>query len=172
MPGLISFRQEFANTAPVAPLPMAAAPREPPVALLGAYTLQHQVPLERFYVDDASSMAGTTTRFSRDELAGCVRAAERELQLVARVEAAEASAGAEAAAAGARRRAAQHRGGVQRHLVASALAATGAAAAAGLDVLVFGATEPWLECLCVASNRDPNPNSDPNPPTLTLPGGL
>ena len=149
---------------------MAAAPREPPAALLGAYTLQHQVPLERFYVDDASSMAGTTTRFSSDELAGCVRAAERELQLVARVEAAEASAGA--AAAGARRRAAQHRGGVQRHLVASALAATGAAAAAGLDVLVFGATEPWLECLCVASNRDPNPNPDPNPPTLTLPGGL
>ena len=39
---------------------MAAAPREPPAALLGAYTLQHQVPLERFYVDDASSMAGTT----------------------------------------------------------------------------------------------------------------
>ena len=149
---------------------MAAAPREPPAALLGAYTLQHQVPLERFYVDDASSMAGSTTRFSSDELAGCVRAAERELQLVARVEAAEASAGA--AAAGARRRAAQHRGGVQRHLVASALAATGAAAAAGLDVLVFGATEPWLECLCVASNRDPNPNPDPNPPTLTLPGGL
>ena len=148
---------------------MAAAPREPPAALLGAYTLQHQVPLERFYVDDASSMAGTTTRFSSDELAGCVRAAERELQLVARVEAAEASA-AEAAAAGARRRAAQHRGGVQRHLVASALAATGAAAAAGLDVLVFGATEPWLECLCLASNRDPNPN--PNAPTLTLPSGL
>ena len=148
---------------------MAAAPREPPAALLGAYTLQHQVPLERFYVDDASSMAGTTTRFSSDELAGCVRAAERELQLVARVEAAEASA-AEAAAAGARRRAAQHRGGVQRHLVTSALAATGAAAAAGLDVLVFGATEPWLECLCLASNRDPNPN--PNAPTLTLPSGL
>ena len=148
---------------------MAAAPRDPPAALLGAYTLQHQVPLERFYVDDASSMAGTTTRFSSDELAGCVRAAERELQLVARVEAAEASA-AEAAAAGARRRAAQHRGGVQRHLVASALAATGAAAAAGLDVLVFGATEPWLECLCLASNRDPNPN--PNAPTLTLPSGL
>ena len=148
---------------------MAAAPREPPAALLGAYTLQHQVPLERSYVDDASSMAGTTTRFSSDELAGCVRAAERELQLVARVEAAEASA-AEAAAAGARRRAAQHRGGVQRHLVASALAATGAAAAAGLDVLVFGATEPWLECLCLASNRDPNPN--PNAPTLTLPSGL
>ena len=144
---------------------MAAAPREPPAALLGAYTLQHQVPLERFYVDDASSMAGTTTRFSSDELAGCVRAAERELQLVARVEAAEASA-----AAGARRRAAQHRGGVQRHLVTSALAATGAAAAAGLDVLVFGATEPWLECLCLASNRDPNPN--PNAPTLTLPSGL
>ena len=44
---------------------MAAAPRDPPAALLGAYTLQHQVPLERFYVDDASSMAGTTTRFSR-----------------------------------------------------------------------------------------------------------
>ena len=151
---------------------MAAAPREPPAALLGAYTLQHQVPLERFYVDDASSMAGTTTRFSRDELAGCVRAAERELQLVARVEAAEASAGGEAGAAGARRRAAQHRGGVQRHLVTSALAATGAAAAAGLDVLVFGATEPWLECLCLASNRDPNPNPSPNPPTLTLPGGL
>ena len=148
---------------------MAAAPREPPAALLGAYTLQHQIPLERFYVDDASSMAGTTTRFSSDELAGCVRAAERQLQLVARVEAAEASA-AEAAAAGARRRAAQHRGGVQRHLVTSALAATGAAAAAGLDVLVFGATEPWLECLCLASNRDPNPN--PNAPTLTLPSGL
>ena len=146
---------------------MAAAPRDPPAALLGAYTLQHQVPLERFYVDDASSMAGTTTRFSRDELTGCVRAAERELQLVARVEAAEASA-----AAGARRRAAQHRGGVQRHLVTSALAATGAAAAAGLDVLVFGATEPWLECLCLASNRDPNPNPSPNAPTLTLPGGL
>ena len=149
---------------------MAAAPREPPAALIGAYTLQHQVPLERFYVDDASSMAGTTTRFSSDELAGCVRAAERELQLVARVEAAEASA--DAAAAGARRRAAQHRGGVQRHLVIGALAATGAAAAAGLDVLVFGATEPWLECLCLASNRDPNPNPSPNPPTLTLPGGL
>ena len=148
---------------------MAAAPREPPAALLGAYTLQHQVPLERFYVDDASSMAGTTTRFSSDELAGCVRAAERELQLVARVEAAEASA-AEAAAAGARRRAAQHRGGVQRHLVTSALAATGAAAAAGLDVLVFGATEPWLECLRLASNRDTNPNT--NAPTLTLPSGL
>ena len=146
---------------------MAAAPRDPPAALLGAYTLQHQVPLERFYVDDASSMAGTTTRFSSDELAGCVRAAERELQLVARVEAAEASA-----AAGTRRRAAQHRGGVQRHLVTSALAATGAAAAAGLDVLVFGATEPWLECLCLASNRDLNPNPSPNPPTLTLPGGL
>ena len=153
---------------------MAAAPREPPAALLGAYTLQHQVPLERFYVDDASSMAGTTTRFSSDELAGCVRAAERELQLVARVEAAEASAGAEAAAAGARRRAAQHRGGVQRHLVTSALAATGAAAAVGLDVLVFGATEPWLECVCLASNPDPDPdpNPNPNPPTLTLPGGL
>jgi len=144
---------------------MAAAPREPPAALLGAYTLQHQVPLERFYVDDASSMAGTTTRFSSDELAGCVRAAERELQLVARVEAAEASA-----AAGARRRAAQHRGGVQRHLVTSALAATGAAAAAGLDVLVFGATEPWLECLRLASNRDTNPTT--NAPTLTLPSGL
>ena len=149
---------------------MAAAPREPPAALIGAYTLQHQVPLERFYVDDASSMAGTTTRFSSDELAGCVRSAERELQLVARVEAAEASAGAEAAAAGARRRAAQHRGGVQRHLVIGALAATGAAAVAGLDVLVFGATEPWLECLCLASN--PNRNPDPNPRTLTLPGGL
>ena len=124
---------------------MAAAPRDPPAALLGAYTLQQQVPLERFYVDDASSMAGSTTRFSSDELAGCVRSAERDLRLVALVEEAESAVGAAAVGAGARRRAAQQRGGVARHLVTNALAASGAAAAEGLDVLVFGATDPWLE---------------------------
>jgi hypothetical protein len=132
---------------------MAAAPRDPPAALLGAYTLQHQVPLERFYVDDASSMAGTTTRFSRDELAGCIRAAERDLRLITRVEAAESAAEAAAVAAGALRRQRERvaRGGVQRQLVMNALAKSGAAAAEGLDVLVFGATDPWLECLCLAA---------------------
>ena len=124
---------------------MAAAPRDPPAALLGAYTLQQQVPLERFYVDDASSMAGSTTRFSSDEIAGCVRTAERDLRLVALVEEAESAVGAAAVGAGARRRAAQQRGGVARHLVTNALAASGAASAEGLDVLVFGATDPWLE---------------------------
>eukprot|EP00964_Phaeocystis_antarctica_P013060 scaffold7155_cov63-Phaeocystis_antarctica.AAC.1 len=141
---------KFANTArspPAGIMPglMAAAPRDPPAALLGAYTLQQQVPLERFYVDDASSMAGSTTRFSSEEIAGCVRSAERDLRLVALVEEAESAAGAAAVGAGARRRAAQHRGGVARHLVTNALAASGAAAAEGLDVLVFGATDPWLE---------------------------
>ena len=139
---------------------MAAAPRDPPAALLSAYTLQHQVPLERFYVDDASSMAGTTTRFSRDELAGCLLAAERDLQLVTAVEAAESAPGAAAATARGRRRAAQNRGGLARHLVTNALAASGAAAAKGLDVLVFGATYPRLE---LRPNPDPGLGPKPNP---------
>ena len=117
-----------------------AAPRDPPAALLAAYTLQHQVPLERFYVDDASSMAGTTTRFSRDELASCVHSAERAL----RDGGEQHSTGR-----GARRRPAP--GGVARHLVRQALAPGGAAAAEGLEVIVFGATDPWLECLCLAA---------------------
>lgn len=139
---------------------MAAAPRDPPAALLGAYTLQQQVPLERFYVDDASSMAGSTTRFSSDEIAGCVRTAERDLRLVALVEEAESAVGAAAVGAGARRRAAQQRGGVARHLVTNALAASGAAAAKGLDVLVFGATYPRLE---PRPNPDPGLGPKPNP---------
>ena len=125
---------------------MAAAPRDPPPALVAAYTLQHQVPLERFYVDDASSMAGTTTRFSREEIAGYVLSAERDLRDHQRGGVELLQLVADTAA---RRRSAH--GGVARHLVTHALAADGAAAADGLDVLVFGAVEPWLECLCLAA---------------------
>ena len=107
---------------------MPIAPLDPPPSLLGAYTLGNQVPYARLYVDEGH--VGDTVRItvSREELDGCVEEARRYLLRT------------------------DHRptmSGVSRAEVATAL--TGAAAVEDKDVVVFGATEPWGECICVAA---------------------
>ena len=106
-----------------------SAPREPPAALLANYTLNGAIPLEKFYVDEASF--AQDVRYSRADLHECVGRARQALEQP--------------------RLLARRGGGVARDLVAQALAPGGDAAVQDANVVVFGATDPWVECLCVAS---------------------
>ena len=107
------------------------APRDPPPSLLNAYTLGNQVPLARLYVDEAQHVDyRSRITVSRSELEGCVKEARRHLLV------------------------AGHRpvlSGVSRGEVAAALSRAGVAAVENKEVIVFGATEPWVECICVAA---------------------
>ena len=110
------------------------APIEPPSALLASYTLDGAIPLETFYIDEASSSASSSEPFVYDlaELDGCVAHAGRLL-------------------AGTARQAVTRGGGVDRQLIARALGPAGDAPVEGAAVVVFGATDPWVECLCLAA---------------------
>ena len=101
-----------------------SAPRDPPSHLLAGYTLADRIPLLRLYVDEAAD-ASTAIRFTRPELDECVTHAKQKLL--------------------------NPRPGRAATGVNHALAADGPAAVAGAEVVVFGSTYPWVECLCVAA---------------------
>ena len=107
-----------------------SAPRDPPAAMLAAYTMHDQIPVETFYVDDASTMT-QEVRYSRTELDSCVLSAGQQLRSP--------------------RPRARAPGGVARHLVAEFLASEVKARRKLSNVVVFGATDPWVECLCLAA---------------------
>ena len=105
-----------------------SAPRDPPAHLLAGYTLDDRIPLLRLYVDEAD--ASTAIRFTRPELDECVEYAKQKLLAPRPGRAAT---------------------GVNHAFVARALTAEGPATVAGAEVVVFGSTDPWVECLCVAA---------------------
>lgn len=105
------------------------APRKPPASLLDAYTLHGTIPMDTFYVDDASY--SVDVMYDQDELTACVEHAHKAKQQP--------------------RLLATRGGGVARDLVARALFEGGASAVKDADVVVFGATDPWVECLSVAA---------------------
>lgn len=105
------------------------AMQEPPAALLPRYTLDGRVPIERFFIDETSAVRGSV-HFDRAELDECVSHAKTRLRSPMP---------------------SRRAGGVDHTLVARALSAGGAASVANAHVAVFGATEPWVECMCVAA---------------------
>mmetsp|Transcript_62313 Transcript_62313/g.103627 ORF Transcript_62313/g.103627 Transcript_62313/m.103627 type:complete len:301 (+) Transcript_62313:239-1141(+) len=106
-----------------------SAPRSPPAELLAAYTLGGRVKFDHFYVDEAAPFPGGGAQFGRAYIDDCIKHASVSEHLQVRSWVAS---------------------GVARNLVAFALAAGGPAAVHGRDVVVFGATEPWVECLVLA----------------------
>lgn len=108
--------------------PRDIAPREPPPSLLASYTLDGLVPLARFYVNETFT-DDRLFGYGREELDGCVAQGRALLET------------------GHWRLATP----VDRGDVARAIAAGGDAAVLDARVVVFGATDPWVECLCVAA---------------------
>ena len=110
------------------------APRTPPASLLAAYTLVNRVPVEMFYLNETGASSASSDQgieYTIEEMDDCVKHAQKQL---------EHPAGR------------QHRSnGVVFADVLKALAVGGGAAVTNKNVVVFGATEPWVECLAVAA---------------------
>eukprot|EP00962_Isochrysis_galbana_P046311 scaffold18608_cov97-Isochrysis_galbana.AAC.8 len=108
------------------------APTEPPPHLLDAYTLNHTVPIERLYIDEANGGQGTHYRYSRAEVQAYVDAARAELSGPSRFRG--PSRGGRAAEG--------------RRWLMNALSRL---PVLGMSAAVFGAIEPWAEALLLAS---------------------
>ncbi|CAI8045483.1 hypothetical protein GBAR_LOCUS25165 [Geodia barretti] len=54
--------------------------RQPPDSLLAAFTLNHTVPLEFYYVDDSNKGKGTHYKYSQSDINQLIREAERFIQ--------------------------------------------------------------------------------------------
>lgn len=115
----------------------AAPPREPPPALLSAYTLGGTVPLSHFYVDDSQGGLGTHYKFSARDMESLVLSAETAVQSY---RSSHYGRGAALPPLGSSHR--SNRLWIVRALEQLSLS--------GLHVAVFGTVEPWVEALAVA----------------------